>query len=325
MEHKDKEKGAPMTGLPFQEVWQNLLAPANVTQLLAKGGRIVLIFVAAHFAIRLLTAAVTRFLALEAQHEIVAQSRARTLTGLLRSVIRYAVDLVAGLAILDTMGVPIGPMLAGAGVASLAVGFGAQHLVRDLIAGFFILYEDQFDVGDYIQAAGVEGFVEEMGLRITKIRDLGGQMHIVPNGSLELITNFSQGPLRISFTVTIPYEEDLDKAVAAIDESLARAFAGADDIVEQPRVLGVNAMTPEGTELLVWGRAKPGTQWATTRAMRRAVKEALDAMGIAAPYPRQIWLPPPDLAREPAGAGSREASAAASIRKEGADRDAGRA
>jgi len=283
------------------------VAPENLSNLLAKGGRIVLILVAAHFAIRLLTAAVTRFLAIEAEHEIVAQSRARTLTGLMRSVIRYAVDLVAGLAVLDTIGVPIGPMLAGAGVASLAIGFGAQHLVRDLIAGFFILYEDQFDVGDYIQAAGVEGFVEEMGLRITKIRDLGGQVHIVPNGSLELITNFSQGPLRVSFTVTIPYEEDLEKAVAAIDEALAKVSADVDDIVEPPRVLGVQDLTAGGADLLIWGRVKPGTQWATTRMLRQAVKEALDAVGIAAPYPRQIWLEPPEI-----------------VRKEGTDRDAGR-
>ncbi|HLS89478.1 MAG TPA: mechanosensitive ion channel family protein [Sphingobacteriaceae bacterium] len=296
-----------MTGLPLQEVWQNWVAPENLSNLLAKGGRIVLILVAAHFAIRLLTAAVTRFLAIEAEHEIVAQSRARTLTGLMRSVIRYAVDLVAGLAVLDTIGVPIGPMLAGAGVASLAIGFGAQHLVRDLIAGFFILYEDQFDVGDYIQAAGVEGFVEEMGLRITKIRDLGGQVHIVPNGSLELITNFSQGPLRVSFTVTIPYEEDLEKAVAAIDEALAKVSADVDDIVEPPRVLGVQDLTAGGADLLIWGRVKPGTQWATTRMLRQAVKEALDAVGIAAPYPRQIWLEPPEI-----------------VRKEGTDRDAGR-
>lgn len=296
-----------MTALPLHEVWQNWVAPENISQLLARGGRIVLILVAAHFAIRFLTAAITRFLAIEAEHEIVAKSRARTLTGLMRSVIRYTVDLVAGLAVLDTIGIPIGPMLAGAGVASLAIGFGAQHLVRDLIAGFFILYEDQFDVGDYIQAAGVEGFVEEMGLRITKIRDLGGQMHIVPNGSLELITNFSQGPLRISFSVTIPYEEDLDKAVAAIDAALAEASEGADDIVEPPRVLGVQNLTAGGTELLIWGRAKPGTQWATTRMMRGAVKEALDAVGIAAPYPRQIWLEPSEI-----------------VRKEGANRDAGR-
>jgi small conductance mechanosensitive channel len=220
------------------------------------------------------------------------ERRARTLATLVKSVLRYLVDFLVILTVLSMMGIDTSSLLVGAGLLGLAVGFGAQNLVRDFLSGFFILLEDQFAVGDHVRVGGMEGVVEEMGLRTTRLRSFGGEVHIIPNGKIEDVTNMSRGPMRVMFDVSVAYESDIDRAIAVIDEALARYAAKSEDIVEGPKVLGAEQFGESGVNLRIWARARPLQQWAVARDLRREVKKALDAAGIEIPYPRRVLIPP---------------------------------
>lgn len=217
------------------------------------------------------------------------ENKAKTLSALLTSVWRYliwALAIVLVITELDIM--DIGPILAGAGIVGLAVGFGAQNLVRDIISGFFIILEDQFSVGDYITTGTFSGIVEELGLRITKIRDFSGELHIVPNGYIEAVTNRTRGNMRAMVDVTVAYEEEVEAVLSVLEEAV-RQYALADpDIVEGPTVLGVVELAEAGVVIRIIARTVPMTQWKVERGLRRAVKSVLDKHGIEIPYPRRV-------------------------------------
>lgn len=264
--------------------------------------QIFLIILAAHLAIRLLYAGISRiFDRADKGLLIMGEQRAKTLAGLLRSLVRYGIDLIAVLAVLDKLGVPTGTLLASVGLASLAIGFGAQSLVQDVIAGFFILYENHFDIGEYIETSGVDGIVEEMGLRSTKLRDFGGQLHILPNGSIAPVTNHSRGDMRVLFDVHIPYEARIDDVLTVMEGALAEAPDHIPDLVEGPRVLGLNDFGPRGYAIRIWGRAKAMTQWDATRRLRRLVADALDNNGIPIAYPTYTLAADPRGGDNPTG------------------------
>lgn len=218
------------------------------------------------------------------------ERRAKTLTDLLLSVIRYLVYFFAFVAILDQVGVDTRSLIAGAGIAGLAIGFGAQNLVKDVVTGFFILLEDQYGVGDYVTVAGVSGVVESVGIRTTRVRDFGGQLHIIPNGKIDSVTNYMGTAMRVMFPVRVPYEEDVDRVVDILEELFKELAGELEDILEGPSVLGVNDLGESGVELLIWARAKPMTQWAMTRELRRRVKKRLDERGIPIAYGRRYLM-----------------------------------
>ena len=256
-------------------------------------GYAVLTIIAAHLLIRIGVLLIDQvFERAGADTRMLDATRAVTLRGLLKSVLRYTVDIGALILVLSNLGFNTTGLLASVGVASLAIGFGAQNLVRDVITGFFILFEDQFRVGDYIETVdGVSGIVEEMGFRVTKVRDFGGQLHILPNGRIERVTNYSRGPMRVLFTVGIPYEEDIDRAIEIMQRA-AEAYAKTDPrIVEGPKVLGVDALGNSVIPIQVWAKTQPMEQWDVARQLRRVIKKALDEAGIETPYPRQVWIP----------------------------------
>lgn len=214
------------------------------------------------------------------RHPLLDERRAATLAGVAKSVVRYFFDFFAGVTALSLIGVDTSSLLLGAGVAGLAVGFGAQNLVRDVLSGFFLLFEDQYAVGDYVNLAGTEGIVEDIGFRTTHVRAFGGELHIIPNGTIPRVTNYSRGPLRVLFEVCIPYEENIARAMGVIQGALDRAAKGYDVLVEGPKVLGISSLGPTGVRLMVWARAKAMEHWALERALKLAVKEALDKAGI---------------------------------------------
>lgn len=218
------------------------------------------------------------------------ERRAKTLTDLLLSVIRYLVYFFAFVAILDQVGVDTRSLIAGAGIAGLAIGFGAQNLVKDVVTGFFILLEDQYGVGDYVTVAGVSGVVESVGIRTTKVRDFGGQLYIIPNGMIDAVTNHMGTAMRVMFPVRVPYEEDVDRVIDILEELFEELAGELEDIIEGPSVLGVNDLGESGVELLIWARAKPMTQWAMTRELRRRVKKRLDERGIPIAYGRRYLM-----------------------------------
>jgi moderate conductance mechanosensitive channel len=217
------------------------------------------------------------------------EKKAKTLSGLLTSVWRYFIYAFTAVLVLTELNiVEIGPILAGAGVIGLAVGFGAQSLVRDVISGFFIILEDQFSIGDYITVGSYSGIVEELGLRITKIRDFNGELHILPNGQIEAVTNHARGNMRALVEVGVAYEEDIDHVLSVLEE-LSRRFATDNaDVVEGPTVLGVVALDDSAVVIRLIARTVSMAQWKVERDLRRAIKNEFDGRGIEIPYPRRV-------------------------------------
>lgn len=216
------------------------------------------------------------------------ERRLETLRGLVDSILRYLVYFVAGVTILDTLGIGVTSVLAGAGIVGLAVGFGAQNLVKDVITGFFIIFEDQYTIGEYISIAGVSGIVQEIGLRVTKIKAFAGDLYIIPNGNISQVTNYSRGNMRALIDISIAYEEDLDRALSVLEGTSRDLADQMPEIVEGPQVLGVVDLSEYGVVVRVIAQARPMYQWGVERRLRQAYKEAFAAAGIEIPYPRQV-------------------------------------
>jgi small conductance mechanosensitive channel len=237
-------------------------------------------------------------------HRLMDERKARTLRSLLKSLLRYAIYLFAGISILGELGVDTSSLLAGAGLAGLALGFGAQNLVRDVINGFFILFEDQFAVGDYVTVADAEGIVESIGLRTTSIRAFSGALQIVPNGQISKVVNHMGSAMRVLFTVTVDHRTDVDRAIEVLARDFERAKTEIPNIVEGPTVLGVNAIGERGIELLIIAKAKPMEQWQAERDLRKRVKETFDREGIAFYSPSmRVYLEPSGAVPSPPLAG----------------------
>jgi small conductance mechanosensitive channel len=217
--------------------------------------------------------------------------RRRTLMLLLKSIFRYTVYFVSGIIILSIFGVPVASLIAGAGIIGLAIGFGAQNLVRDIINGFFILFEDQFAVGDYIKAAGLEGIVEEIGVRTTNIRDFGGELHIIPNGEISQVTNYSSGNMRVMVDVGVSYDENPAEVIGILEELCQEiALEKAEIITDGPVVLGIQELASSSVVIRIWAKVKPMEQWAMGRYIRQRIKERFDERGIEIAYPHMVLL-----------------------------------
>ena len=220
----------------------------------------------------------------------VDEKRANTLQTILKSVMSYIVYFIAAITILDALTVPIAAVLSAAGILGLAVGFGAQNLVKDVITGFFILFEDQFAVGEYIETEGVGGIVEDVGLRITKLRDWGGQLHIIPNGKITMVTNHNRGNMRALVEVGVTYEEDINKVLEVLNGVTAQMATEYQEVIaEGPKVQGIWKLGDSEVVIRIVARTKPMEQWGVEMELRRRIKEAFEREGIEAPYPRRIY------------------------------------
>ncbi|RQD68884.1 MAG: mechanosensitive ion channel family protein [Tindallia sp. MSAO_Bac2] len=253
--------------------------------------QVVFLLILAKIAIRVLRGFIRRVFASKKHFGIDADdARIKTLEGLLHSIVRYIIYFVVGTSILSSFGVQVGALLATAGVGGLAIGFGAQNLVRDIITGFFILFENQFTVGDYVEIEGSGGIVEEMGLRVTKVRDFTGDLHIMPNGAISKVINKSSGKMWAWVNMPIAYEEDIDHAIKVLEDASKELAKTNGNIVEGPEVLGVNELADSGVLIATMAYAAPMTQWSVARAMRKAYKQAFDREGIEIPYPRRVVI-----------------------------------
>ncbi|MFH1652031.1 MAG: mechanosensitive ion channel domain-containing protein [Chloroflexota bacterium] len=214
--------------------------------------------------------------------------RADTLQGILMGTGRVLIVLLVVFMVLSELNVPIGPILAGFGIAGIAVGFGAQYLIRDLIAGMFILFENQYRVGDVARVADVSGLVEEITLRKTVLRDLDGIVHHIPNGEIKVASNFSRHFARVNLDISVSYGTNLDQAIAVVNRvcnELAKDPNWKDRLRTAPQVLRVNKLGDSGIDLKVLGDVKPLEQWATMGELRLRIKKAFDAEGIEIPWP----------------------------------------
>lgn len=217
-----------------------------------------------------------------------SERRYRTILRLLQSVISYVVYFSAIIAILSIMGIKVAGLLAGAGIVGLAVGFGAQSLVKDVITGFFIIFEDQFGVGDYIKITSTEGTVLEIGLRTTKIKGASGEINIIPNGTITEVVNYSINNSIAIIDVSIAYSSDIAKAEKLIEQYLETLPDNHDEIVSTPTLLGVQNVVGAEVTLRISVETLPMQHFAVSRMIRRDIKEIFDRNGIEIPYPKMM-------------------------------------
>jgi len=218
------------------------------------------------------------------------ERRAKTIGALIHNTIRYTINFFAILMILEQLGFKLGPVLAGAGVLGLAIGFGAQNLVKDVISGFFIIFEDQFGVGDQITINNFTGVVQEIGLRITRIRSWTGELHIIPNGSINQVTNYSTYNSVAVVDVGVAYEEDLERVNHVIENILNDLYKESQEIVKPPEILGIQSLGPSEVVIRIIAETKPSMQFAVSRNLRAKLKKGFDKEGIEIPYPRMVTL-----------------------------------
>src|SRR5699024_4970847 len=207
-----------------------------------------------------------------------------TLEKLLQNVFSYVMFFVLLFMLFGLLGIPLGPLLAGAGIIDLAIGFCAQGLVSDSVTGFFILLERQREIDDYATTAGYDGIVEEIGLRTTKSRSFDGTLNYVPNRYIEGVANHTRGNMRALVDISIRYNDNLDKAITVLEEVCAE-FKDDERFKEGPDAIGVQSFGTSDIVLRVVGQTENGLQWECERAMRKQIKEAFDHAGIETPFP----------------------------------------
>ena len=214
------------------------------------------------------------------------------------NILQWGVHLLivgsAALMLLSTFGVDITPLLASAGVAGLAISLGAQTLIKDLIGGFLVLSENQYVVGDVIQVGNVTGTVERLTLRATYLRDIKGNLHVVPNGEIRVVANQTRGWSRVLVDVGVAYEEDLDRVLRVLGqvaEDFVQDPAFGPELLETPQVLGPLSLGEWAVTVRVMVKTQPGKQWAIKRELQRRINDAFVRENIMSPYPRQeVWV-----------------------------------
>ena len=262
-------------------------------QAIRGGVRVLGIWLLAWLAYRLVRLAARRIeLAVDDGDDSVTtlrERRGQTISQLLRSVGRVVVFSIALLLTFNVF-IDIGPILAGAGILGLAVSFGAQSLVKDVISGFFILFENQFAIGDVIEVAGKSGLVEKMTLRVVVLRDAEGVMHVVPNSEIKVVSNKTRGWARAVVDVGVPYEENVDRALEVLRDEAAQFST---DKVWGPQldgpveVLGVESLADSAVVLRTVIRTQPGSQWNVARGFRRRIKNRFDHESLEIPFPQR--------------------------------------
>lgn len=215
--------------------------------------------------------------------------RSLTLTSILRSTLRAVVLFATALSLLSAVGINITPILASAGVVGLAVGFGAQSLVKDVISGFFILFEDQYGVGDVVDVDGKSGLVERMNLRITQLRNTAGELITIPNGSIKIVSNRSKEWARAVLEIGVAYDADVDHVLnVMVEEGMKLRTERPNDVLEAPEIQGIQAFEDSSIRLRVIMKTAPLQQWSIASEWRRRLKVAFEREGIEIPFPQRV-------------------------------------
>jgi small-conductance mechanosensitive channel len=257
--------------------------------------KIVLVLLASFILIRLLSAITARMGTLKVSDRY-SEARARqvkTMSGVFGSVGKFAIIFVASLQILSQLGFNLGPVLASAGIVGLAIGFGAQTLVKDVINGFFILLENQYDIGDAVRAAGVKGSVEDMSLRRTVLRDDDGTVHTIPNSEIKLVSNMSRDWSQVTLRATAAYTENSERVLGLLRQvgaGLAADPQFATDFIVPPQVLGIERVANGEADYLIVARTRPGRQYDISRELRRRIKESFEQNKVQTGPPGRVFV-----------------------------------
>lgn len=260
----------------------------------AHGIKIFIILIAAYFINRLGGKIIGRMIRKGAKDTTkeATEKRQNTLIGVFTGTLKIVIWLVAIMMILPELGINVGPILAGAGILGVALGFGAQYMIRDFLAGLFILVENQYRKGDVVCLDGTCGLVEEITLRKTILRDLDGIVHHVPNGEIKKASNLSKQFARVNLNIGISYKENLDKVIGVINKvgkELAKDPQWKDLILKPPQFLRVDDFSDSAIIIKILGETKPLKQWDVTGELRKRIKIVFDKESIEIPF-RQITV-----------------------------------
>lgn len=270
------------------QIIKDMFSEDFIEMLIGKSIRIIIIGLLIFIAIKLGNKIINKFVQRQIKSKLsfsMDPQKAITIGEVLKSVLKYVVYIIGVGTICGEVftNIPSGLVAAG----GFAIGIGAQSLVKDFINGFFILFEDQFGVGDHVTIGQFTGIVETIGIRNTGIRAFTGDLHLISNGNIIEVTNHSRGNISFIVDVDIAYEEDIDNAVKVIEKAIGKfEEANKEDIAEPVQVLGVIALAASGVTIRVLGKAKPLKQWALERELRKDIKVALDNAKIEIPYPK---------------------------------------
>jgi moderate conductance mechanosensitive channel len=264
--------------------------------LLSHGVRIILIAGAAFLLNKILSRIIIRTIrasvkADEFTSEEAEKKREDTLIRIFNGAVNIVIIIVAIMMILQELGIEVGPLLAGAGIVGLAVGFGGQYLIRDIITGLFLMLENQYRIGDVVNIEGLGGAVQDISLRKTTLRDLDGTVHHIPHGSITKISNLSKDFARVNLDMGIAYSTNLEHLIEVINRTgkeLAADPAFKDAIITPPQFLRVNEFADSAIIVKILGDTKPLRQWEVAGELRKRLKVAFDREGIEIPFPQRI-------------------------------------
>lgn len=272
--------------------WSELLIP----WMIAHGIRILIIIIGAYIISKLAKKSIERVvrLAVVSDGQIskeAEEKRENTLIRIFSWASRIIILLGAVLMILQEVGIPIGPILAGAGIVGLAVGFGGQYLIRDIISGFFIILENQYRVGDLVNFDGTGGLVEDISLRMTTLRDLDGTVHHIPHGEIKRVANLSKDFARVNLDIGVSYNAKLDHVIQIVNEvgnELSQDNYWKDLIIKAPQFLRVEDFGDSSVVIKILGDVLPLKRREVTGELRKRIKIAFDNEGIEIPFPQRV-------------------------------------
>jgi moderate conductance mechanosensitive channel len=259
--------------------------------IIGKMASIVLIFFIISIMVKVANGIINRtFKDAESSSQLINKKRAKTLGEVLKKIVKYVLVFIGVMMALETFDIDTKSIIATAGIGGLAIGFGAQSLVKDLITGFFIIMEDQYSVGDFVQIDSFEGYVEDLGLRVTKLRDFSGELHIIPNGNIDIVTNKTRGAMRAKVDISIAYEENVDKAIGVLEKVCREIRENNEDVLDGPSVMGITGLGGSDVVLTIIAKTTPLEQWAVEREIRKKSKEALEREDIEIPYSKMVII-----------------------------------
>ncbi|WP_238886545.1 mechanosensitive ion channel family protein [Clostridium sp. YIM B02551] len=246
--------------------------------------KILVILILMYLAVRIGNYIIEKFVHKQIKSEIrftMDEKKANTVGEVLKSILRYSVYFIGGIGIFANLF--SGVSLTFASIGGVALGFGTQSLVKDIINGFFVLFEDQYAVGDYITIGDNSGIVESIGIRMTQLKDFNGDMHYIPNGTISQVTNHSRGDMSVIVDVEIAYKENIDIAIEVINNACEKVAAEKEHVIEKPKVIGVQSLGVSAVVIRVLGKTEPMYQWALERELRKEIKLTMEREGIERP------------------------------------------
>ena len=275
----------------FCQVVLSFFSPENLILLWGKFITIIIILVVAKIALSVINKLIEKSLTplKKSKNYEKRISRANTLIPLLQSISKYVIYFISGVMVLRELGVDTTAIIASAGVVGLAIGFGAQSLVKDVLSGAFLLFEGIISVGDSVNIGEHSGTVEVFGLRNIHLRKFSGELRVIPFGEVASFGNFNKGYMRAIVEVGIAYEQDVEKGMKALEE-IANKWAeeNKDIVLEPPIVQGVLSLGSSDVTLRIAIKVKPMTHWGAERELKRKIKDTFDKKGIEIPFPRQV-------------------------------------